>query len=58
MATTYTEPKKETFKWTIEKYPDKGSPSVFEFNSKQAAWDFLRTINVYVDGKLSHTEIT
>ena len=34
MATTYTEPKKETFKWTIEKYPYKGSPSVFEFNSK------------------------
>lgn len=55
---TYTEPKKETFKWLIIKHEEGKSSEPLEFDTKKQAYDFLSTITVYVDGVQKHKEVS
>lgn len=53
--TTYSEPKKETFKTVVIKYDGNETPVALEFNSLRKAWDFLKQKNFYINGKLVHS---
>ncbi len=55
----YAEPKK-VGPVTVVTRTETGEKTVtsdLEFNSMKQAWEFLRTMNLYVNGKLIHTWI-
>jgi hypothetical protein len=49
--TYYTDPRKEKSKWIIEKKFRKDVIRKFEFDNKQLAIDFIKTVNFYLDDK-------
>ena len=44
--------------WEIKKFNTAGEKiEQASFKSKQDAWNYLKTINIYIDGKLVHSSI-
>ena len=44
--------------WKTERFDvDHKKIGIATFKSKQDAWAFLRTINIYMDGKLVHSAV-
>jgi hypothetical protein len=53
----WTEPKllQDKKTWIVEKFVDYEKVGDSSFKSKQDAWNFLRTINIYINGKLKYS---
>ncbi len=56
--TYWSEPVKENFKWVIKKYDHEDKViKVNAHDTEKAAWEDLKTINVYLNGELAYSGI-
>lgn len=57
MKTFWTSPEKKGKKFEVKKISEGKTIQTEEFNTEYEADRFLRTINIYVDGKLIHSYV-